>query len=117
MKIRDGFVSNSSSSSFIVSGKNDDKLSLTMTLNIDISQFVKKTIKTKDELYNDEDIMDMVSCDEVDLSDLLNKLDNGEYIYKGRFSDEEGPEEFLLCHNGINQDNFNGTVLFTQSGY
>ena len=51
MKIRSGFVSNSSSSSFIVStDKPDEGKTLTLTITVKASSLVEETIRTAEEL-------------------------------------------------------------------
>jgi hypothetical protein len=116
MKIRKGFVSNSSSSSFIVAGNPSKDLDLTITIKADVKKYADGIIKTREELYNNEEIQDFLEWNEdISICNLEEILDNGKYIYIGRFSDEEGdPIESLLCYEGISKESFNGDIIFTE---
>ena len=51
MKIRTGFVSNSSSSSFIVAAPpQKDSTKVTITIEVDLAEYANTTIKTVEEL-------------------------------------------------------------------
>ena len=117
MKIRKGFVSNSSSSSFVVSGKRED-MKCKITIEVDLSQYSDDIIETKEELYNSE-LSELVREGFLDLSmkELEDIIDNGDIIIDGRFSDEDDALEATLCHNGMEKTDFKGKILFNEKGY
>lgn len=49
MKIRNGFVSNSSSSSFLIGSEIDDPLKITISLEVDLKEFEYKVFYTLEE--------------------------------------------------------------------
>ena len=101
MKIRNGFVSNSSSSSFIVAAKKG-KTTIKMEIEIDLEDYTQHTISNVKELlayYKDE-------CDgdvnpEQD-EDFREQLADGKIIYIGQFcSDGDNMLEQYLCDQGL----------------
>lgn len=61
MKVRNGFVSNSSSSSFIIS---TDQEEVKINIEVDLTKFIKATIKTKEEL--DKYLLEESYCDNIE---------------------------------------------------
>jgi hypothetical protein len=112
-KIRLGFVSNSSSSSFIIAGKETPR----MTIDVDISSLVEYTISNKDEL--DEYFVDEYSYETIDeikedswvesqYKKCLRELKEGKTIYAGETSsDDDEAYSNLIYFNG-----FNGEINF-----
>lgn len=136
MKIRNGFVSNSSSSSFILTTQlkrksiEDGKLTLTITVPLD-SDLIESIISTKKELYAHWESYYGESVDEMrkdseyyaDELEELEKLellvDNGLTVIIGECSDEDregiGP---YLCGNGFGNVTINnGDVFSSDEGY
>lgn len=107
MRYRNGFVSNSSSSSFIISKKDEGPLKI--MVEMDLSNCIDLQIKTKEEL--DAYILDEYSWEGDSLSEIfkenpwaeeqynnmLKVLENGEIIYKlsGSSEDYDGPGSYL----------------------
>lgn len=107
MKIRTGFVSNSSSSSFIIATvKSRDELIMKMEIEADLGKLIKDIVATKEELkeYFEDDLC---YCPEDIESDetyklCLKAIDEGKTIYFGEASDDTGDAvETLICHNGL----------------
>jgi len=101
MKIRNGFVSNSSSSSFIVALKKGAKAEATVTINIDFSNYGER-IETIEQLK------DYIDCHYGSVSEVLDlfmkmekAINDGKVIIAGSFSDEDDPQERLLCNLGL----------------
>lgn len=106
MKRRAGFVSNSSSSSFIISKKEDKELKV--MVEMDLSKCVDKKLKTKKEV--DEYILDRYgwNCTLQEVLDdeeyvaeiyheMLAAIDRGEVVYElsGSSEDYAGPGSYL----------------------
>jgi len=106
MKIRNGFVSNSSSSSFIIAGKKAPR----MTIDVDISSLVEYTINNKVELdeyfidqYCYESIEEMKSEDKWvsdNYDNCLKELDKGNTIYAGEVSSDDDDQYSSLIYYG-----------------
>ena len=110
-KIRLGFVSNSSSSSFIIASKEKPNMTIKTTINLD--NFIDYIITNKKDLdkyfleevgYNSID--EMISKSEwyKDIyQECLKELDKGETIYMGEVSNNGENEEFLLFGIGFDE--------------
>ena len=121
VKVRSGFVSNSSSSSFVVavnSTKKDD-VTCRVELTADLTQFGKviKNKKMLKQIAEDE-------CWDMDLDsgmyhDCLMALENKQIIIVGDFSnDTEDYAELALCMNGIHaKTNPHITIISNYEGF
>ena len=106
MKIRSGFVSNSSSSSFIVAGADD----LTVTIKINLKQFVQYTFKTKEDIlkYYDyncgyESEEEVIKYNKKEYQNMLKAIEDGKTVYIGSVSSEsDNGEEVFLLYGGLN---------------
>ena len=110
MKIRQGFVSNSSSSSFIVALEGESGI-ISLTVKVDLSKLANKVITTIDDL--DEYIMDEYSWNNSDLQATLNDsvwlqetydaarkaVEEGQRVIWGTVSNDgyEPLENYLYC--------------------
>jgi hypothetical protein len=104
MKIRNGFVSNSSSSSFVVAVKDTTKIKL--EIDVDLADYADKIIATEQELkdyfeyeYGDDYLEDSWAADK--FKDCLRAIEAGNKVIFGSCdSDGEALEQFL-CETGI----------------
>jgi hypothetical protein len=125
MKIRNGFVTNSSSSSFIVS--THDKSKAKVNMEVDLSEYSTKikSLKELDQYFMEnyayphttEGFKKLLKENEYianEYKDCKEKIKNGEKIYIGNISSEafEGVE-MLLNQKGIEEtlDTSNLTVI------
>lgn len=114
MKIRNGFVSNSSSSSFIVAGESEaDLKNLKIEIKVDLSNY-GTIIKSKlelDEWFKDEYCYTDYTIEEF-LEDepywkdkyeaMAKAISEGKVVCQGRCSDDTGDSvELFLCENGL----------------
>lgn len=103
MKQKLDFVTNSSSASFIIGAKKEASLKVPLTIEVDLTEFVKTTITTLEELKNH---WDHEGRDEADFEYIQcqSAIENGEVIYFLRCGDEDGPIEAMVCNIGLKGD-------------
>ena len=120
MKNRNGFVSNSSSSSFVVIvDKNNPKF--LMEVEVDLSQY-GKTLKTIDELiehWQDHYYIETAAMlKDEDFIKAKVAIENGKYVIMGNFEDQSGDNlEYILCNYGIPKDLKNVEIIDNTAGY
>ena len=126
MKTRSGFVSNSSSTSFVVAitpGKSKIKISF----EIDLASYAEKitTLKELREHYTDYYGLDpdatIFEEGEVDYYyEAKKQIENGKHFLFGSFASDTGnAKESFLCENGIPEDpkNKNLIIIRSEEGY
>lgn len=119
MKIRNGFVSNSSSSSFIVAGDKEFLQNGKLSIEIDITKYgtMISTVKELDEYFigqhiwikDDEDpqeelknFLDEEPYWEDKYNKMLDVIKEGTSVVAGSCSDDSGdPIETMLCCHGF----------------
>lgn len=117
MKIREGFVSNSSSSSFIVALPADK--SPIISIKVDISKFASNKISTIAELNRywkrDRDELDE------DYENCRKAIEAGKVVYLGWFSDEDYDNGMAvgLCHRGLKAEDMpdGSVIIHSEEGY
>jgi hypothetical protein len=110
MKTRTGFVSNSSSSSFVISAKKN----ATLKVNIEITLSPHATLKTKDEIK--EHLMDEHASPNQTWEQFIEdddgyalqrydewsaEIDKGNHIYIGSVSNQDEASDMFLYDHGI----------------
>ncbi len=116
MKIRSGFVSNSSSSSFIVAA-NKENTNIKITLETDLKKY-GKVLTTEQEVkdyfiyeYGDD-------YDNVAYNSCLSAIKEGKIIIIGSFdSDTDDNLEKYLCNKGIPKNITNIKIIQNEGGY
>jgi len=119
MKIREGLVSNSSSTSFMVIVADKKKTKVRLSFEVDLGDYADKNITTIEELnyyficdYGNVDSDPTAEIEKVlkENSFLKERYENakrgieqGKVILIGRFSSEGEPEEQFLYEYGIEQ--------------
>ena len=120
MKIRNGFVSNSSSSSFIIAIDEKDcdaelKLKLTIPMEIKFSEH-GEVCRTEQELlkYYKNEYDDDLECS-TNMVAALKAIREGKTVIIGSFSDEGSDfEERALCETGLENVEFDTDVEVIQ---
>lgn len=105
MKVRKGFVSNSSSSSFVIAVDSEEDIkNLKITVEVDLTNYIDDypsgILKTKEDVmkYAEENYLS-----EKDVKEMLDVIKRGKVVIAGSFaSDSDDSVENYLCENGLN---------------
>lgn len=127
MKIRNGFVSNSSSSSFIVAAEKD-KTDIIISISVDLETYgeildSKEKLDDyfqsewgRDDYSNVEDNLDTDSL--ITYQSCLEEIKEGKIIIVGMFtSDSEDDIERFMCMQGIPKDAEGIKIIKNNGGY
>ena len=119
MKVRAGFVSNSSSSSFIVAvDKPDAEVTITIKFKVDFSKYAENSFSSEKELmkfFKEEG--DYYGISDEQFERMLNAVQRGKTVHYGSFSDQDEFEERILCEQGIPKDTPGIEVIESEGGY
>lgn len=122
MKFRTGFVSNSSSSSFVIAmPKGESEIVIKVNLK-DYADEALTTVKAVDRYFAEKRSLDLTNPNDWDYknwSKARAAVEKGLVIYVGWFSDQEGGLEAGLCNEGITNNNLpeGGIVIESEGGY
>lgn len=131
MKYRAGFVSNSSSSSFIVAVRGDNKLDVDTLVShfkvlqtsplYDIAVGMAQVIVDRSRLYDEEEILYQFGYSSIDEAVEDNNrhaklLKEGYTVYSGYASDEDGGIEAMVCNTSMDYES-EDIVLYSEGGY
>jgi hypothetical protein len=120
MKIRSGFVSNSSSSSFVIA-VDPGHTKCEITFEVDFSEYVRKydpkpisTVEQLDEWNQKEWDGDM---DKKTYKRCLDSIQAGKIILSGSFDDQSGdPIEEMFCNIGLKKFALDGVDIIQSDG-
>lgn len=125
MKIRSGFVSNSSSSSFIVAVKKGKKAKVKLELEVDLADYSNTTLSNKEDVL--AYLKDHYGYEKGDFNDnyvvkiyttIMEYINNGDEIIVGSFSSDGNITEEYLCNTGLNDVvSKSVTVIQSDAGY
>jgi hypothetical protein len=103
MKKKLDFITNSSSTSFIIASIDEALLKVPMVVEVDLTKYIEKKISTLDELkkywledrYDSEENEQYIECQKM--------IKEGNVVYFLHCTDEEfdDPLESVLCHQGL----------------
>jgi len=135
MKIRSGFVSNSSSSSFIVAVKDKNNAKIRLTIEVDLSKYAHRyggpaiisTVEQLYKLFKEDYDYDAAETDQRKNDEFWEErykkakaaIERGKVVLFGRFSDQEGDAvEALLCENGLKEEESSDVeIIHSERGY
>ena len=116
MKTRIGFVSNSSSSSFIVAVDPKDSGKIKIEIEINLDEYGHR-IKTMQEVLDWKEEY-CVENDDSRLLKMIAAIESGKEIITGHFADDTGDAtELILCNAGIPKDTKNVEIIESEGGY
>jgi hypothetical protein len=118
MKTRIGFVSNSSSSSFIVGIKNDKPLTIDMVKKmLNTSGIIDEIAEKFLDNSHKKNAKNMLYDYDIEPGDdLFNIVNSCKVLYDGYFSNEEGGIEELLCNMDIDYED-DDIIVKKEGGY
>ena len=129
MKIRNGFVSNSSSSSFVISVEDESKAKAKISLIVDFKDYARYVIKNETDLDNwikehhgyesRQELLLNENWASDEVGSILKALEKGEIVLIGSFSDDsyDDPVETFLCKYGIPTETEGITTIRNEGGY
>jgi len=117
MKIRKGFVSNSSSSSFIVAVDPmvNPKGRVTIQIDVDLNE-MGRTLRNEQEVK--DYCKDRYYGDNEYEQKMLAAVKAGKFVIIGEFSSDSGNSvEQMLCEEGLPEKIRGAKIIYSQAGY
>jgi len=120
MKERNGFVSNSSSSSFILSSKTDkvSDLNLKVMVELDLNKFEDDIVVVKNKKELDDYIEEYYTDKSKIYDELMDILENGNTLFFGDANNQSWYEvERHICNFGFSQTEGDIEIIQDCEGY
>ena len=97
MKVKYDFITNSSSTNFIISVPNRSvDLNTSISIPVNLGNYITKTFTTEEEVrkYYGNDL-------EYEGNEIINEIKKGKIVHILTCSDQEDSVETVLCENGL----------------
>jgi hypothetical protein len=99
LKVKSDFITNSSSTNFIISAPfKEGNLRTTIEIPVDLSNYVTRTFTTEEEVI---DYYGKSELNNPEVEEIMKEIKKGRMVHMLECSDHEDSVETVLCENGL----------------